>query len=403
MGFTRSDGVCHRIHTENNAKGSHIIVSEKEQAASADSPLKTALHSLHLKHQAKMVNFAGYHMPVQYADGIKAEHLYTRSHAGLFDVSHMGQIKISGKSAALAMERLVTGDITSLQNFQQRYTLLTNQQGGIIDDLMVTKIPEGLFVVVNAACKQSDFDYIKSALSPECEIKMLENHALLALQGPKAVELLGDINPAIAELSFMQAGHFELFDMDCFVNRCGYTGEDGFEISVENEHAEYIAERLLESEDLRPVGLGARDSLRLEAGLCLYGHDIDETTTPVEAQLVWVIAKKYRDTSAPAMFPGADIIMRQWKDGASKKLVGLQADGKMPIREGVPLLNNEDIAIGHVSSGGFGPSFAGPVAMGYVRTEYSQSGTELYVNIRNRSHTMHVADLPFVEHRYHKH
>jgi aminomethyltransferase len=399
---TRFHEVFRRIHTENNAKDSNIIVSEKGHPVSADSPLRTALHSLHFKYHGKMVDFAGYHMPVQYADGIKTEHLHTRSHAGLFDVSHMGQIKINGKSAAAAIERLVTGDILSLQNFQQRYTLLTNEQGGITDDLMVTKIPEGLFVVVNAACKQSDFDYIESVLSPECEIKMLSNHALLALQGPQAAALLGKINPAIAELVFMQAGQFELYGIPCFINRCGYTGEDGFEISVENEHAEHIAEHLLESEEVRPVGLGARDSLRLEAGLCLYGHDIDETTTPVEAQLVWALAKKYRDTSVPATFPGAEIILRQLQDGASKQLVGLRAEGKMPIREGVQLLNNEDVEIGHVSSGGFGPSFGGPVAMGYIRTEYAQSGTELHVNIRNRFHTIHVVDLPFVKHRYYK-
>lgn len=367
-----------------------------------NSPQCTALYSLHTSLGAKLVPFAGYALPLQFADGIKAEHLHTRAHAGLFDVSHMGQIRITGEAAAAAMEKLVTGDITGLRDFQQRYTLLTNPQGGIIDDLMVTRIREGLFVVVNAGCKQNDFTHIKESLPPGCEIEMLNKQALLALQGPTAATVLGSLNVGIAKLGFMQGGQFDINGMACFINRCGYTGEDGFEISVGNDHAENLAELLLQNTEVQAVGLGARDSLRLEAGLCLYGHDIDASTTPVQANLQWAIALKYRNGSVSACFPGAEIILRQVKEGTEKRLVGLQAQGKMPIREGVAILNHEGLEVGRVSSGGFGPAFGGPVAMGYVASEYARVGIELQVEIRNRCHTMRVAELPFVEHRYHK-
>jgi glycine cleavage system T protein (aminomethyltransferase) len=371
-------------------------------SAEIDSPQRTALYSLHKSLNAKLVPFAGYALPVQFAEGIKAEHLHTRAHAGLFDVSHMGQIRISGDDAATAFEQLVTGDISGLGDFQQRYTLLTNPEGGIIDDLMVALLPEGLFVVVNGACKQNDFAYIKESLSSTCQIEMLENRALLALQGPKAVNVLDRFDSNISRLGFMNGGQFGLDGIECMINRCGYTGEDGFEISVDNEKAERLAELLLAHDDVKPVGLGARDSLRLEAGLCLYGHDINESTTPVEANLQWAIGKKYRDGSVEASFPGAATILGQVQEGTEKRLVGLRPEGKMPVREGSVILNENKDVVGHVSSGGFGASFAGPVAMGYVSSDYAESGTELQVEIRNRSHTMRVADLPFVEHRYYK-
>ncbi len=364
--------------------------------------LRTALHPLHTAQNGKMVPFAGYEMPVQYPEGIKSEHLHTRAHAGLFDVSHMGQIRVTGEAASASFEKLVTGDITGLRDFQQRYTLLSNDDGGIIDDLMVTKIPQGLFIVVNAACKDNDFAYIKSALSSNCQIEMLDNRALIALQGPAAVKVLSELNAEVAGLGFLSAGDFEFKGIQCFVNRCGYTGEDGFEISVDDGDAMKLASLLLENTEVKPIGLGARDSLRLEAGLCLYGHDININTTPVQANLRWTVAKKYRDASAKAMFPGADIILEQLKSGMDKLLVGLQPEGKMPVREGTVVLNQQGEEIGKVTSGGFGPSFGGPVAMGYVASEFAQSGTELHVEIRNRSHTMRVAELPFVNHQYYK-
>jgi len=368
----------------------------------ADIPLTTALHNLHTGLNGKMVDFAGYLMPVQFPAGIKTEHLHTRSHAGLFDVSHMGQIRITGEDAAAALEKLVTGDIMGLRDYQQRYTLLTNPQGGIIDDLMVTRLPEGLFLVVNAACKQNDFTHIRESLPVSCEIEMLDNQSLIALQGPKAACVLDEYNEHIGELGFLNAGHYEIKDMPCFIHRCGYSGEDGFEISLANEYTERLAELLLKNADVISVGLGARDSLRLEAGLCLYGHDIDTTTTPVEAQLQWTIAKKYRDGSVEAQFPGAGIILKQLESGVTKRFVGLQPEGKMPVREGVVILNNESVDVGLVSSGGFAPSFGRPVAMGYVSSDFADVGTELQVEVRNHLHKIHVADLPFVKHQYYK-
>ncbi len=368
----------------------------------SESQQHTALHSLHKSLNAKLVPFAGYALPVQYADGIKAEHLHTRAHAGLFDVSHMGQMRIIGKDAARAFEALVTGDISGLRDFQQRYTLLTNPQGGIIDDLMVTKLPEGLFLVVNAACKQNDYDYIRQSLPSNCRVERLENRALLALQGPRAASVLGAVNAEIIQLGFMRSGDFEIDGFECKINRCGYTGEDGFEISVDNQFALKLAQLLLENDEVKPIGLGARDSLRLEAGLCLYGHDINETTTPVEANLQWAIARKYRDGSEKASFPGAQIILRQIEQGTEKCLVGLQPQGKMPVRDGCVVLGKNNEILGEVSSGGYGASFGGPVAMGYVSSDYARTGTELQVEIRSRSHTIRVADLPFVQHRYYQ-
>ncbi len=368
----------------------------------SDTLQHTALHTLHTSLNAKLVPFAGYVLPLQYTDGIKAEHLHTRAHAGLFDVSHMGQIQISGAGVARAFEELVTGDIDGLSDFQQRYTLLTNQQGGIIDDLMVTKIPDGLFIVVNAACKQNDYRYIKSALARSYRVEMLDNRALLALQGPRAVRVLASFDNSIPGLSFMRAGQFKIDGIDCRINRCGYTGEDGFEISVDNASAKRLAQLLLACDGVRAVGLGARDSLRLEAGLCLYGHDIDENSTPVEANLRWAIAGKYRDGSVEAHFPGAGIILRQLQEGTEKVRVGLQPTGKMPVRADSVVLDADNVKAGYVTSGGFGPSFDGPVAMGYLSADYVSSDPALHVEIRNRSHTMRVAELPFVAHRYYQ-
>ena len=349
-----------------------------------------------------MVPFAGYSMPLQYEHGIRHEHDHTRNHAGLFDVSHMGQIRVCGEGLGAALEELVCSDITVLAVNQMRYTLLTNDKGGVIDDLMVTRRADGLHLVVNAACKHNDLRLLHAVLEARTRVEMLEDSALLALQGPAAAAVLQGLNPAVNGLGFMHAGDFEINGLSCFITRSGYTGEDGFEIAVTAGQSRALAEVLLGHTAVELAGLGARDTLRLEAGLCLYGHELDETTTPVEADLAWVVAKKYRNGVAQARFPGAGRILEQLRDGATRRRVGLKPDGRVPVREGTPLLNGAGEAVGLVTSGGFGPTVDGPVAMGYVNQGYTVTGTELTVTIRNRSHTVHVTELPFVPHRYHK-
>jgi len=349
-----------------------------------------------------MVPFAGYSMPLQFSGGIRHEHTHTRSSAGLFDVSHMGQVRITGSGADAALEKLVTGDITGLSGNRQRYTLLTNEDGGIIDDLMVARRPDSLSLVVNAACKQADIAYLNEALDGGCRAELLQDRALLALQGPQAAAVMESFNTAVTGLAFMQAGDFELGGSTCCVTRSGYTGEDGFEISVPETDVAVLAERLLAHPAVEPVGLGARDSLRLEAGLCLYGHDLDATTTPVEAGLAWAIAARYRRGEAQAHFPGAGVIMEQLRTGPVRRRVGLKPAGRQPVREQAVLLNPDGKAAGTVTSGGFGPSVNGPVAMGYVSADYAAPGTALQVVIRDRAHAVHVVELPFIEHHYHK-
>lgn len=370
--------------------------------ADSESIRRTPLYDLHLEHGGKMVPFAGYSMPLHYEQGIRHEHDHTRAHAGLFDVSHMGQIRLLGTGMDAALEELVCSDITALTVNQVRYTLLTNDSGGVVDDLMVTRRPDGLHLVVNAACKHTDLGLLRAVLDERGKAEMLSESALLALQGPAAASVLHELNPAVIDLDFMQAGDFDIDGTTCFVTRSGYTGEDGFEIAVAAGRARSLAELLLDQADVEPAGLGARDTLRLEAGLCLYGHELDETTTPVEADLAWVIASKYRSGAAPARFPGSERILEQLRTGAARKRVGLKPDGRLPVREGTPLLNGEGLTVGLVTSGGFGPTLGGPVAMGYVNQGYTDPGTELTVTIRNRSHPVHVVALPFVPHRYHK-
>jgi len=381
---------------------SHTPPGRDASPSAPSAPLETALAPLHAKWKARMVKFAGYHMPLQYPEGIKAEPLHTRARASLFDVSHMGQLHVYGDEAAGALETLVTGDIAGLAEFQQRYTLLTGATGGIIDDLMVTKIPGGLFLVVNAAGKDRVWRYIGEALPSGLRVERRPDRALLALQGPEAVRVLAGAERGAAHLPFMHAGPFTLHGLECFINRCGYTGEDGFEIAVDNAGAMALAEYLLDHPAVMPAGLAARDSLRLEAGLCLHGHDIDEQTTPVEANLAWAIAVKYRRGSEPARFPGAGTLLQQLKEGPARRLVGLRPVGRIPVREGTVLLDVEGRQAGQVTSGGFGPTVGGPVALGYVSIEHARPGTELQVEIRNRFHTMRVAELPFVSHRYHR-
>ncbi|MGI9303149.1 MAG: glycine cleavage system aminomethyltransferase GcvT [Gammaproteobacteria bacterium] len=369
----------------------------------SDDLARTPLHALHEALAARMVPFAGYAMPVQYPGGIIKEHQHTRAKAGLFDVSHMGQIRLSGPHAAAALETVLPIDVADLEPGKQRYGLLTNDQGGIRDDLMVTNAGDHLFVVVNAACKQADIAYLRKQLAGRCEIEELQQHALLALQGPAAAGVMAQLAPETTQMVFMTARSITLDDADCFVTRSGYTGEDGFEISVPNAHAEALARKLLAYEEVAPIGLGARDSLRLEAGLCLYGHDIDTQTTPVEAGLSWSISKARRDNGARAGgFPGAERILRELNEGPQRRRVGLLPHGKAPVREGAELIDENDEGIGHVTSGGFGPSVGGPIAMGYATTGYAQTGAHIQALVRDKPRPVLVTTLPFVRQRYYR-
>ncbi|MEH6651329.1 MAG: glycine cleavage system aminomethyltransferase GcvT [Motiliproteus sp.] len=366
---------------------------------------KTPFYDLHLELGGKMVPFAGYDMPVQYPMGVKKEHLHTREAAGLFDVSHMGQVLLSGDNAASALESLVPVDIIDLPVGKQRYALFTNDAGGIMDDLMVSNLGDKLFVVVNAACKEQDIAHLRANLGPrDVKIEVLEDRALLALQGPKAAEALARIEPSVADMVFMDSREICIDGVNCLIGRAGYTGEDGFEISIPAADADRIARLLLAQPEIEFIGLGARDSLRLESGLCLYGHDIDTTTTPVEASLLWAISKCRRiEGEREGGFPGADIILDQIQTkNVNRKRVGLIGQGKAPIREGAELVNTQGEPIGIVTSGSFGPTIGTPVAMGYVATEYAVLETEVFALVRGKKMPMNVARAPFVEQRYYR-
>jgi glycine cleavage system T protein (aminomethyltransferase) len=373
------------------------------------TPLKrTPLQALHVSLGGKMVPFAGYEMPVQYTPGVLREHLHTRAAAGLFDVSHMGQIALRAKSgriedASLALERLVPPDIVAVAPGRQRYAQFTDESGGILDDLMVANFGEYLFLVVNAACKDADEAHLRERLSDVCSIEPLGDRALLALQGPKAEAALAKLCADVGAMRFMDSGPRKVAGLDCFVSRSGYTGEDGFEISVPAEHAEQLAKLLMVNSDVLPIGLGARDSLRLEAGLCLYGHDIDTTTTPVEAALEWSIQKSRRSGGARAGgFPGAEKILAQFANGATRRRVGLRPEGRAPVREGALLFADAASSepIGTVTSGGFGPSLNAPVAMGYVPASHAATGTLVFAEVRGQRLPLRVAATPFVPNTY---
>jgi aminomethyltransferase len=372
------------------------------------SPKHTPLHALHLARGAKMVPFAGYDMPVQYTVGVMKEHLHTRVGAGLFDVSHMGQIALHAKSghiedAAAALERLVPQDILKLAPGRQRYAQFTNERGGILDDLMVANFGDHLFLVVNAACKADDEAHLRAHLSETCIVEPLPERALIALQGPKAEAVLAKLCADAPAMRFMDAGPHRVDGIDCFVSRSGYTGEDGFEISVPAGKAEALAAALLESSDVLPIGLGARDSLRLEAGLCLYGHDIDTTTTPVEAALQWSIQKSRRNGGARAGgFLGADVILAQLEGGAPRRRVGLAPEGRAPVREGAPLFADSSSSeqIGAVTSGGFGPSIGAPIAMGYLPAPQATDGGTVFAELRGQRMPLRVTPMPFVPNTY---
>jgi aminomethyltransferase len=371
---------------------------------SIDAALKrTPLYPLHVEFGAKMVPFAGYAMPVHYPTGILSEHHHTRSACGLFDVSHMGQAFLAGSDAAGALERLVPGDLKVLAPGQMRYTQLLNEQGGILDDLMVTRpldaAGERLFLVVNAACKDADFAHIEAHLAGLARLERADDRALLALQGPAAAAVLARLAPEAAQIKFMHAAPLAIVGEACLVSRSGYTGEDGFEISVPSARAEFLARRLLAEPEVRPIGLGARDSLRLEAGLCLYGHDIDETTTPIEAGLAWSISKRRRSEGG---FPGAAVLQRQLAAGVARKLVGLKPDGKAPAREHTEITDTAGNRIGEVTSGGFGPTVGGPIAMGYVAAAHAAVGSAVQLLVRGKALPAKVTALPFTPKHYAK-
>ncbi len=367
----------------------------------------TPLFALHAELGGKMVPFAGYEMPVQYPLGVLKEHLHTRQKAGLFDVSHMGQSFLTGPdhgAVAVALEALVPGEISKLGLGRLRYTMLLNEEGGILDDLMVTRSvsPEEngrLMLVVNAACKDADYAHMQAKLPDSVKLEPVDDRALLALQGPTAASVMSKWCPQASDMGFMTATSVVFDGLDCHISRSGYTGEDGYEISIASDKADQVARTLLSHEDVEMIGLGARDSLRLEAGLCLYGHDIDETTSPVEADLVWSMSKRRREEGG---FPGADRIQRELRDGPSRVRVGIKPEGKAPAREGTEIVDAGGNTIGAVTSGGFGPSAEGPVAMGYVQSANAEPGSEIGLMVRGDARAAHVVAMPIVPHRYYR-
>ena len=363
--------------------------------------LELPLDTWHRDKGARMVEFAGYHMPIQY-EGIMAEHIWTRENAGLFDVSHMGQLMLTGDGAAQALEALVPGDISALKEGKMRYSLLLAEDGGVLDDMMITAAPMGLYVVINGAVKWDDMGYLRDYLPDEITINNMEDRALLALQGPKAVDALKRVVPGVDALFFMEAGLFfwgpKTDPEPLWISRSGYTGEDGFEISVPATHAQKLADQLCAQPEVKPIGLGARDSLRLEAGLPLYGHDMTADVEPVEANAAFAISKRRRVEGG---FAGSERILNALANGPSRKLVGLSVEGKMPVREGAPIFAGA-AQVGVITSGGFGPSVGAPIAMGYVDAAHNASGTMLEAEVRSKRVSITVANLPFIPHHYHR-
>lgn len=360
-----------------------------------DTPKRTPLYDLHVELGGKMVDFAGWDMPVQYPMGIMGEHQHCREKAALFDVSHMGQVILRGENVAEKLETLVPSAMTTLAEGKARYTFFTNPEGGIMDDLIVSNAGDHLFVVVNASMRHQDIPHM--ATLEGVEVIEIFDRALIAVQGPKAVDVVGDLCPAARDLKFMETIVAPINGVECRVSRLGYTGEDGYEISIPEEKAVELTRALLAHEDCAPAGLGARDSLRLEAGLCLYGNDIDNDTSPIEASMIWAIQKRRREEGG---FPGADRIQREIAEGTSRKLVGIKPAGRAPAREGVEVQTVEGESIGKITSGGFGPSVGGPVAMGYVAADHAAAGTAVNLMIRGKSQPAEIVALPFVAHNY---
>ncbi len=364
----------------------------------------TPLHQMHLDAGAKMVPFAGYDMPVSYPLGIKKEHNHTREKAGLFDVSHMGQIRLSGENAKKALESIVPVDIIDLPLMKLRYALFTNKSGGVMDDLMVTNLgDEDLFLVVNAGCKNADFAHLQSTIGDDCKVEFLEDVALLALQGPLAHKVLSEISPSISEMIFMTAKQVVINGIECLITRSGYTGEDGFEISLAAKDSEELAKLLLSNIEVEWVGLGARDSLRLEAGLSLYGHELDIHHSPVESSLGWALSKVRRTGGErEGNYLGFETIMKQLNEGSESKVVGLQPEGRMPVRDGAMIEDELGNNVGKVTSGGFGPSINRPIAIARLKKSYIEKNSKLFALVRDKKIAVEIVSLPFVKQNYYR-
>ena len=365
------------------------------QSAEKIQELKTALHSFHLSNGGKMVPFAGYEMPVQYLEGIMNEHKHVRLKAGIFDVSHMGQFSIKcDEKEYMKLEKIIPIDLSSLKIHQSKYSVLMNKNGGIDDDLIVTKVNDGLNIVLNAACKHNDVKRIHEVINQK-NTKLHEDLSLIAFQGPQAASILETLVPGVKDLKFMNGNSYNYDNEKLFINRSGYTGEDGYEISLPNKLVEKFCKKLLEDKDVKLIGLGARDSLRLEAGLCLYGHDLDPKTTPIEGSLSWALSKKHKSERS---FLGSEIVLKQIKDGTQKKRVGIKPE-KIIAREGSKIfINNEEVGV--ITSGGFGPSVNGPIAMGYIKTEFAEIGKDVDLEVRGKKHKAKIHTLPFYKKSY---
>ena len=384
---------------ETQARGTPYSGDPTGGAGTEPQPLDTLpLDSWHRSKGAKMVPFAGYEMPVQY-EGIIAEHSWTRENAGLFDVSHMGQLLFHGRGVDKALEALLPADLQALGDMKLKYSLLLDDDGGIVDDLMATRRAEDFYVVVNGATKHGDMDFFRSRLPADIMLDHMKEQALLALQGPRAVEVLEKVIPGVSELSFMEGAAFQFAGKTVWLSRSGYTGEDGFEISVPAMHAHELANALTGDPLVKPIGLGARDSLRLEAGLPLYGHDLDRSTTPVMAGLTFAINKRRR---GDGRFAGAIRILAELENGPPQKRVGFDIEGRQPVREGALVLDDEGNEVGRITSGGFSPTLQRPIAMGYVATHLSEVGTPLKLEQRGKLFAARVTAMPFVPHRYHR-
>ena len=358
---------------------------------------KTSLFQLHQDNNAKFVEFAGYQMPIQYSDGIVEEHKFTRNHSGIFDVSHMGQLFINGSEDLVSdLEKIFPLDLKKLKLNHSKYSFLMNNDAGIYDDLIITKIEGGFLIILNAACKESDFEILSKLLKNKYKMVLDEKRSLIAIQGPKSVEILKDVIEGVEDLNFMTGNWFLFNDKRVYITRSGYTGEDGFEISVDNELADKFTRKLIEK-GAKLIGLGARDTLRLEAGLCLYGHELDKGKTPIEANLKWAISK---ERISKGDFIGSDIIIKQLNDGVQKVRVGIKPEGRIIAREKTKIFNQSDLHIGEITSGTFGPSVNGPVAMGYVENEFSKKDTKVFLEVRGKKHPANICGLPFYKKNY---
>ena len=358
---------------------------------------KTSLYKLHQDSKAKFVEFAGYQMPIQYSEGIVEEHKFTRKHSGIFDVSHMGQLFVYGGEELIDdLEKIFPLDLKNLKLNHSKYSFLMSKDAGIYDDLIITKIKEGFLIILNAACKDNDFEILKKLLNNKYKMILDEKRSLIAIQGPKSADILSNVINGVEDLNFMSGNWFSFNEQKIYITRSGYTGEDGFEISVENELADQFTRKLIEK-GAKLIGLGARDTLRLEAGLCLYGHELDKNKTPVEANLKWAISK---DRISKGDFIGSDIIIKQLNDGVKRVRVGIKPEGKIIAREKTKIFNQSDLYIGEITSGTFGPSVNGPVAMGYVENEFSKKDTKVFLEVRGKKHPANICGLPFYKKSY---